>query len=92
MLRVLGYRSKGLIQILSIRTLIFAIPGLIIGMYVMTLLLNAIKITVFYFTQFATYIAVDNFTIIMVTFIIIMRLEHFNGIIGTFTSNHCSYQ
>lgn len=69
MLRVLGYRARGLISILTMRTVIFAIPGFILGMWTMLVLLNGTKIAVYYFSMFNTYIEVDNFTLLMVRYI-----------------------
>lgn len=59
-------------------------------MYVMTLLLNAVKIMVYYYSKFATYIAIDNFTIYMVT-IMNNVLEYIYGHSSPSGSYYCSY-
>ena len=51
---------------ISMRTLIFAIPGTIIGFFVMTLLLDAMKLIVYAYVEFKIYTEIDNFTIFMV--------------------------
>lgn len=92
MLRVLGYRARGLISILTIRTVIFAVPGFILGMWTMLVLLNGAKIGVYYFSMFNTYIEVDNFTILMVRYEILKCLEYFYGNIGTSVGYNFTYQ
>jgi len=51
MLRVLGMGSKHLVGLLSIQTLFYVVPGIILGLLFMFLLFNATQIVLFYLTK-----------------------------------------
>ena len=63
MLRTLGYMKKQLLSLLTLKTLIFSIPGTICGVLLMILFMTAVKITIYQITKFPISTGIDVFTI-----------------------------
>lgn len=68
MLRTLGYRKKQLVQLLSIQTLFFSIPGSIIGFMIMILALSGLKIIIYDATKFSIYQEIGSLTVAVVIY------------------------
>lgn len=67
MLRTLGYESIGLVSMLSLRTILFAIPGFVMGFIIMILLMIGFKLIIYNFEGFEIYSKIENLTIIVVS-------------------------
>jgi hypothetical protein len=67
MLRTLGYQRINLISLLSMRTIIYAVPAFMIGLAVMYFLLNGVKLAIFGYSKLNLYIEFDNFALFIVT-------------------------
>ena len=63
MLRTLGLMKKQLLGLLSMQTLVFSIPGTIIGIILMVLILSGIKIAIYQILKFPIETSVDVYTI-----------------------------
>ena len=65
-LRTLGIRMKDLVMQISMRTMLFSVPGIITGFAVMLLLTNAVVLAIYYLSNFEIYTEVDWSTIFTV--------------------------
>ena len=63
MLRTLGLKNVNLIVILFLQSLMFAIPGLILGFLINFILVNGAQIALMYFVEYATVINIKERTI-----------------------------
>ena len=63
MLRTLGYMKKQLIGLLSMQTLVFSLPGTILGVLLMILILSTVKIAIYQLLKFPVQTTIDSITI-----------------------------
>ena len=63
MLRTLGFMKKQLLSLLTLKTLIFSLPGTICGVLLMILFMTAVRITIYEITKFPISTGIDAFTI-----------------------------
>lgn len=82
MLRTLGYMKKQLLGLLSLQTLVFSLPGTILGVLLMILILSFIKIAIYQILKFPIETSIDSFTISISIFLglILPQLSNFGPI------------
>lgn len=69
MLRTLGYMKKQLVGLLSLQTLVFSLPGTILGILLMILILSFVKIIIYQILKFPIATSIDSYTISIAIFL-----------------------